>query len=375
MSYIKNTKGLKVLGENSVLLNFEGMTRSNHDSYYMFFFESDKVLKTSTNHTFVISTANYKVDLAAEYVEEGDIVFLEDGSTDIIINKELVEEPIVLFDLHNVEGDNRFFANGILTHNCAGFEGTTGTLINGIKLGSMLALRSTPDNYGFHRFKPASEGRKYVATLDCSEGRGQDYHALNIIDVTDDVWEQVAVLHSNSISHLLLPEIVYNYITEYNEAPIYIELNSTGVSVAKSLFMDLEYENVICDNVYDLGMKQTKKTKAIGCSTLKDLIEKEKLIINYSQTIQELRTFSEKGLSWAAEDGFHDDLVMALVIFGWLSTQEKFTEYTDKDVRLVSEIFRDELDEISEEFTPVVFYDDGDNEASDLTDFTDWITY
>jgi hypothetical protein len=61
-------------------------------------------------------------------------------------------------------------------------------------------------------------------------------------------------------------------------------------------------------------MKQTKRSKAVGCSTLKDLIEKNKLKLNHIQTIKELRTFVTKGISWAAEDGYHDDLVMGLVI-------------------------------------------------------------
>jgi hypothetical protein len=152
---------------------------------------------------------------------------------------------------------------------------------------------------------------------------------------------------------------------EYNEAPVYIELNSTGVSVAKSLYMDLEYENVICDSMVDLGMKQTTKTKAVGCSTLKDLIEKDKLILHHKPTIMEFRTFSQKKLSWAAEEGFHDDLVMSLVIFAWLSTQQKFADYADKDdMRLASEVFSRELEDMNDEYAPVVFVDAADNSAS-----------
>ncbi|QHA33539.1 putative terminase large subunit [Salmonella phage pSe_SNUABM_01] len=240
----------------------------------------------------------------------------------------------------------------------AAFEGTSGTLISGMKLAVMDFIEVTPDDHGFHRFKNPEPDRKYIATLDCSEGRGQDYHALHIIDVTDDVWEQVGVLHSNTISHLILPDIVMRYLVEYNECPVYIELNSTGVSVAKSLYMDLEYEGVICDSYTDLGMKQTKRTKAVGCSTLKDLIEKDKLIIHHRATIQEFRTFSEKGVSWAAEEGYHDDLVMSLVIFGWLSTQSKFIDYADKDdMRLASEVFSKELQDMGDEYAPVIFVD------------------
>ncbi|QOC55430.1 terminase large subunit [Escherichia phage JEP8] len=241
-------------------------------------------------------------------------------------------------------------------HN-AEFFGSSGTLIRATTLSRLSFIDVVNDN-GFYQFEKPKEGRKYVATLDCSEGRGQDYHALQIIDITEFPYKQVAVYHSNTTSHFILPDIVFKYLMMYNECPVYIELNSTGVSIAKSLAMDLEYDNIICDSFIDLGMKQSKRSKAMGCSALKDLIEKDKLIINHKGTIQELRTFSEKGVSWAAEEGFHDDLVMSLVIFGWLTTQEKFAEYAGKDeMRIASEIFRKELDELGEEYAPVVIYD------------------
>lgn len=241
-------------------------------------------------------------------------------------------------------------------HN-AEFFGSSGTLIRATTLSRLSFIDVVNDN-GFYQFEKPKEGRKYVATLDCSEGRGQDYHAMQIIDITEFPYKQVAVYHSNTTSHFILPDIVFKYLMMYNECPIYIELNSTGVSIAKSLAMDLEYDNIICDSFIDLGMKQSKRSKAMGCSAIKDLIEKDKLIINHKGTIQELRTFSERGVSWAAEEGFHDDLVMSLVIFGWLTTQEKFAEYAGKDeMRIASEIFRKELDELGDEYAPVVIYD------------------
>ncbi|QPB12429.1 large terminase protein [Providencia phage PSTCR6] len=241
---------------------------------------------------------------------------------------------------------------------CAQFEGTSGTLINGMKLANMDWIEKTPEN-NFYKYKDPIPGHKYIATLDPAEGRGQDYHALHIIDITKMPYEQVAVYHSNTTSHLILPDTILQYLMMYNEAPIYIELNSTGVSVAKSLYSELEYENVICDSFVDLGMKQTKRSKAIGCSTLKDLIEKDKLIIHHKPTIFELRTFSEKGVTWAAEDGFHDDLVMGLVIFAWLTTQQKFSDYSDNENRLATEVFKKELEDMDEDYAPVVIIDAG----------------
>lgn len=237
------------------------------------------------------------------------------------------------------------------------FSGGSNTLISGMKLAVLAGVDTLADDYGFYRFVPAAPDRKYIATLDSAEGRGQDYHALNIIDITEDQWVQVALLHSNTISHLLLPDVVHKYLMEYNEAPIYIELNSTGVAIAKGLMIDLDYDNVICDSYQDLGMKQTKRTKAIGCSTLKDLIEKNKLVIKSKQCVSELRTFVVKGVSWAAEEGKHDDIVMGLVIFSWLTTQEKFTEYLDKDIRLASEVFSNEIRDMADEYAPVVIID------------------
>ena len=244
-------------------------------------------------------------------------------------------------------------------HNTA-FQGTSGTLINGFKL-SKMTWKEVPASDNFTMFKEPIEGHKYIATLDSAEGRGQDYHAMHIYDITEFPYEQVAVYHSNTTSHLILPDVLLKYLNMYYQPYIYIELNATGVSIAKSLYSELEYENVICDSYNDLGMKQTKRSKAIGCSTLKDLIEKEKLVLYHKGTIMELRTFSEKGVSWAAEDGFHDDLVMSLVIFAWLTTQPRFSDFTERDdMRLANEIFRQEMENLYDDYVPVVIVDSGE---------------
>lgn len=246
------------------------------------------------------------------------------------------------------------------------FMGTNGSLISGWKLAKMDWLACDPQDGGlFYAYKAPVAGNKYIAVLDPAEGRGQDYHALHIIDITGFPFEQVAVFHSNKTSHLILPDVLIRYLTMYNDAWIYIELNSTGHSVAKSLFSELDYENMICDSYNDLGMKQTKRSKAIGCSTLKDLIEKDKLIINNKETIAEFRTFAENGVTWKAEEGFHDDLVMALVCFAWLTTQQKFTEFCENDdLRLANEVFAREREQLYDDFLCPVIVTSGDETIS-----------
>ncbi|WNL62905.1 hypothetical protein [Citrobacter phage Ci1] len=244
------------------------------------------------------------------------------------------------------------------------FMGSEGTLISGFKLSKMTWKDHAPQE-SFYRFEKPIEGHKYILAVDPAEGRGQDYSVIQIIDVTEYPYRQIGVYHSNKVSHLLFPTIIMKYAMEYNDAWVYIELNSIGNTVAKTLYIDLEYENMIIDSYKDLGMKQTKSTKAVGCSTLKDLIEKDKLLVQHKETVQEFRTFVEKGVSWAAQEDKHDDLVMGLVIFAYLTTQERFSEYVDSERNIGKDVFKNEMDEMMDDFETAIFVMNG-NETLEL---------
>lgn len=249
---------------------------------------------------------------------------------------------------------------------CCSFRGASGTLINGFKLSKMF-FRDVEERENWRIYEDPKDRHKYIMTIDTAEGRGQDYHAINIIDVTTYPFEQVAVYHSNQTSHLLLPSIIYTMGMKYNEAYVLCEIASTGESVMNILWQDLEYENVITGDSkirgrIELGYKPSKKLKSIGCSVLKDLIEKDQLIIHDKETIQEFRTFIAKGLSWEAEQGKNDDLVMSLVNFGFLTTLDKFGEFVDEDFNIAQDIFREEREELFDDFAPFVMVHDGVHE-------------
>mgnify|MGYP003353729444 CR=1 FL=1 len=61
--------------------------------------------------------------------------------------------------------------------------------------------------------------------------------------------------------------------------------------------------------------------------------------------------------SYAADDGYHDDLAMGLVIFGWLTTQPYFKELNNIELRKI--MYQNQMKVIEEELTPFGFYDDG----------------
>jgi hypothetical protein len=95
---------------------------------------------------------------------------------------------------------------------------------------------------------------------------------------------------------------------------------------------------------------------------LKMLIEQNQFIINDFETIQELSRFSKKGNSYEAEPGSHDDLVMNLVIFGWLTSQAYFKEITD--INTLHKLRAKTEEQIQDDLLPFGFIDSGEDALS-----------
>ena len=187
----------------------------------------------------------------------------------------------------------------------------------------------------------------YCITVDVSEGKNMDYSAFSVFDISSTPYKQVATYHSQSISPLLFPTIIYNAARYYNNAYILVEINNTP-QIADIIHADLEYENLWKVHTgnkkpqqlsagfargVQLGVKMSLQVKKIGCSNLKMLIESDKLIINDFDTYSELTTFVADKTTFKAEPDANDDLVMTLVIFSWATTQKYFKEIVSHDLR------------------------------------------
>lgn len=165
----------------------------------------------------------------------------------------------------------------------------------------------------------------------------------------------------------------------YNNASLLVEINDIGQQVGEILYYDYEYENLLftehagaagkritqgfSNKQSDKGIRTTKSVKSVGCSMLKLLVEQNQLIINDHHTIEELSTFSVKGNSYEAEDGCHDDLVMCLVLFGWLSEQKYFKDLTDINTLIKLKELKEE--EMEEDLLLFGFLDDGKHETEE----------
>jgi hypothetical protein len=265
------------------------------------------------------------------------------------------------------------------------FIGSSSTLIHPMKLREMAWNTPNKDKWGLDYYELPDPRRAYIAVFDVSEGVGGDYSALSIFDVSEFPYRQVAKYRSREVTPLMFPDVVYRFCKFYNNAYVLGETNNIGQQVVNSLFMDLEYENVIAtfsknknikvgggfSSKSAFGIRTTKSVKKIGCSNLKTIIESNKLLINDFETIEELTTFVEDKDTYKAEEGCHDDLAMTLVLFGWLITQPYFKDLTNNDIRrnLANETMKD----VHDDLLPVGFIDDGGDQHSMEDPFHDGV--
>lgn len=264
------------------------------------------------------------------------------------------------------------FAQEFLTE----FLGSSDTLLSPTRLQKLTfvpPIEAASDENTWVYAEP-QPGRSYVATVDTSEGVGKDYSVISVIDVTETPYRQVAMYRNNTIPPILLAQVAYRIGTAYNEAVLVVESNSVGMQVCDALWYEYEYENMLLsktkqgDNVVAdggsavSGVRTTKKTKLIGCSSLKQLVESETLLIYDYSTVMEFMTFIKKNTSWQAEPGKTDDIVMSLVLFAWFATQPYFSEMVDVDMR---KLMRDNLS-MQEEYGMILgMFDDGMREVQE----------
>ena len=257
------------------------------------------------------------------------------------------------------------------------FVGSVHTLISPSKLKTLAYIDPVYKNgEGFKVYAKPEEKHIYVMCVDVSRGTGQDYSAFSIIDITTAPYKLAATFRNNNMSPLVFPNAIHVAAKQYNNAHVLVEINDMGGQVADVLHGELEYENLLSSTMRgrkgqvldggfgagqsQFGVRTTEVVKRTGCSILKSLVEADRLIIQDFDMIKELFAFVSKKNSFEAEVGYNDDLVMTLVLFGWLSTQPYFKDLSAMDIR--KDIYQETITKLEEEMTPFGFIDDGVDE-------------
>jgi len=265
------------------------------------------------------------------------------------------------------------------------FLGSVNTLISPAKIKNMTYMNPITSNAGLDVYENPIKDKTYVCTVDVARGVSKDYSAFVIMDVTQMPFKIVAKFRNNEIRPLLFPHTIEKVCKAYNHAHVLVETNDLGQQIAESLQFELEYDNLLMTTQRGragqilgagfsgrgsgFGVKMTKQIKKIGCANIKTLIESDKVFINDFNIIEEMSTFIRKGQSWQADDGSTDDLMMCLVIFGWLSNQPFFKEMTDTNARQM--LYEEQQSLIEQDMAPFGFVDDGtpDHEKSEVDEY------
>ena len=273
-------------------------------------------------------------------------------------------------EIANMGGKNGGEEKFRIEYECE-FIGSLATLISASSLRSMAFVDPIWKNLdGLELYEKPQEGHIYCMCVDTSRGVGLDYNAFTIIDITEMPYSVVVSYKNNQIAPMLFPNVIYPVAEKYNKAYILVEINDIGGQVADLLHQDLEYDNLIMVSVRgrrgqcidggfgrgktQFGVRTTTKVKHVGCSTLKSMIEEDKLIIRQLDIIDEFCSFVKKGDSYKAESGANDDLVMTLVIFAWLSTQTYFKDLTNVDIR--QQLYAEKIKQMEENMLPAGFF-------------------
>jgi len=261
------------------------------------------------------------------------------------------------------------------------FLGSSGTLIAGWKLKQLVYKEAVKEVGGIIVYEEPKPEGNYVIVVDVSRGKGLDYSAFQVIDISQMPYVQVGAYRNNMITPVDYAAAVHAAAKYFNDANILVEVNDIGEQVAQIIFEEYEYENMLLtenngregkrllsgvagfSGKADRGIRTTKSVKSIGCSMIKLLVEQNQLIINDFETIREMSTFSQKGTSYEAEPGNHDDLMMCLVLFGWLSNQRFFKELTD--INTVINLKEMNEEKVYSELVPFGMIDDGQNDFED----------
>ena len=251
------------------------------------------------------------------------------------------------------------------------FLGSSLTLVAADTIAQLSPKSPIYSKDGLDVYENVQKDHIYTIVADTAKGVGGDYSAFSVIDCTEMPYQVVAKYRNNTISPLLYPSVLYKTGTEFNNAYVLIELNSSE-QVAEILYSEYEYENVVFVNrttqgqvvsggfgggKSQLGVVTDRKVKRIGCSNFKSLVEEKKLLIHDIDTISEISTFIEKRGTYAADEGYNDDLVMGLVLFSWLTTNAYFKELTNINIR--KELYDKRIQMIEEEMTPFGIINDG----------------
>lgn len=169
-------------------------------------------------------------------------------------------------------------------------------------------------------YKQIIPNATYLVGVDPSTGTGEDFSVIEVFEFPS--MEQVAEYRSNSMSSPQMYQVLKNILRylEKRDCIIYfsVENNGVGEGIISLYEADdtppLQSEFISEEGAKRRGMTTTQKSKMRACLNLKEMIEKNNLIIKSKLLLQELKTYTRKSGSYSAQRGSTDDCVSAVLV-------------------------------------------------------------
>lgn len=177
------------------------------------------------------------------------------------------------------------------------------------------------DDKGFLRiYKEPEHGHVYVIGADTA-GDGSDACVAQVVDAV--TMEQVATLRDQNLNEDVFAWQVFALGKYYNTAMIALEVNWSTYPILE--LERLKYPKQYVREVFDdalhkiqlkYGFRTDTKTRPVIISNLVQFVREHTELINDKETLQEMLTFIRNRDTFKpeAEEGAHDDTVMALAI-------------------------------------------------------------
>ena len=214
----------------------------------------------------------------------------------------------------------------------------------------------------------------YCIGADVAEGLIDGDYSVGIVGSQEDM--KVDAMFHGHIDPDLFGEELVKLAKFYNQAYVGVEANNHGLTTLKAI-QKLDYYNIYFSKVHDqitdkltqkIGWHTNAKTKPLMIDKLAEFIREEYIGIKSKLIIRELLTYviDDKG-STNAQEGCHDDTVMALAI--WLQvimegrgdtyTPEVSEEYVSRETNYDIDrpyLYRSDEDEEEEDENPFLEY-------------------
>lgn len=356
----------KILAKSG-FVDFDNIVSTGVKNTLKFTTENGIYVEVSEEHIFFVNGKS----VIAKTLKVGDILETKNGVSKI---KKIEYGVSEVYDVLETD-THTYYANNVLHHNCE-FVGSTYTLISASGMKAMKPGTVEEIRDGKLRiYKPPQENHQYIMTVDASKD-GEDAFAVQVVDVTDFNFEQVACADLQ-IDYLLMPEFLNEWCEWYNQPYLIIENNEgAGQSCADVMYQTYEYENLHFDKAQGRnkkkkypGFRTTSKTRKQILLTMKLFVENSKLKVNDLRTIKEFQRFILINNKYQADTGTHDDMVMSLaMVFVPFCDMKNFEDMK----QLVEHLYADEDNEQKISFSELLTI--GSFDAGTDEDYEDMIS-